>query len=397
MRTRSRALVLVLAQLSAALVIVTIVAMAADGGAGSAQAIGVSDVLFFAVPISFTMVGALVALRLPANAVGWLCLTIGLAWSGEAAGYQVAVWAYDSGMRDTAEWAGVASFLWFPALALTGTHLVLRLPGGTLLSPRWRNFSRLCTAAIFIVGTLVLTTPGPVADLPGTHNPLGSAALESLGPLFMLIPIAVLGSAGSLVTRYRRSTGIERLQIRWIALAGVLVFAAVLTALVPTLLGLVSSGSAPDAVEAAFFVALTAIPASIGVAVLRYRLYDIDVVINRTLVYGALTALLAGVYLGSVLVLQLALSGITSDSNLAVAGSTLAVAAIFRPARTRIQAVVDHRFFRRRYDVTQILESFSSRLRDQVDLSALEGELRGVLAETMQPAHVSLWLREAPR
>ena len=386
---------LTLLALSLAVAAFVFVLLARSGGGPSV----VSELLFLALPVSFSAVGCLLARRRPENRVGWLCLVIGLLWALQETGWWVATWAGNGGMLGAAAWAGVLGSLWLPAVGLTGMHLALRLPGGSLLSPRWRWYSRFCTALIVLTTVLVATEPGRVAEVPGTENPLGSESLQSLSPLLVLFPLSVLGAIASLVLRYRRAGGVERLQIRWIAFGGVLLLAVVVVAFVPVAVGLVPEDSGPDWVAYLFAVAYTAIPVAIGISVLRYRLYSIDVVVNRTLVYGALTATLAAAYLVSVLLLQLLLRPLTEESDLAIAGSTLAVAALFRPARSRIQALVDRRFYRRKYDATQTLASFSARLREEVDLDALSAELRGVVSETMQPAHVSLWLRdaEAPR
>ncbi|MBA3748824.1 MAG: hypothetical protein H0W96_15230, partial [Solirubrobacterales bacterium] len=207
------------------------------------------------------------------------------------------------------------------------------------------------------------------------------------GVSVLLMYVGIFGSVASVVVRYRRAGRVQRQQIKWLATAGaILAVVAPLDAVLDDPLG--------RAAFAATTISVLMLPVAVGIAILRHRLYDIDVVINRTLVYGALTASLVAAYLGSVLLLQLALNPLTASSNLAIAGSTLAVAALFQPARRRIQAIVDRRFFRRKYDAARTLERFGAQLRDEVDLDALGEDLRAVVAETMQPAHVSLWLRE---
>jgi hypothetical protein len=343
---------------------------------------------------AFALVGAAVAARRPRNPVGWLFGVAGLSWALGVLTNGL-YWHFAFGRPDYPAAADLLAWLgtWISSPALVSVALILLLfPTGSPPSRRWRIVGWLAAVAggVWILSTALAPGGLDQADFGWVENPLGIEGL-GLGALAKasssIWPFTALAAVVSLVVRYGRSRGIERLQLRWVAAAGCLLVA----------IGV--AGTVVDAVVGGFFAwvgalfGLLTIAAAVGVALLRYRLYEIDTIVNRTLVYGALTATLAAAYLGSVLLLQLALDGLTSDSNLAIAGSTLAVAALFRPARNRIQGLVDRRFYRRRYDAQRTLESFSSRLRDEVDLSALDLELRGVVAATMQPAHVSLWLR----
>jgi hypothetical protein len=229
------------------------------------------------------------------------------------------------------------------------------------------------------------------ADFPWVDNPfgVGGLGLDKLAAVaFPVVAAAAFAGIASLVVRYRRARGVERQQLKWVAGAScLLVVAAVGGTLLSPWLG---SGVGWIGI----LLGLLSIAIAVGVALLRHRLYDLDVVVNRTLVYAGLTALLAATYLVCVLLLQLVASGAAGGSSLAVAVSTLAVAALFRPARGRIQHAVDHRFYRRKYDAERTVEAFSTRLRDEVDLDALDHELSAVVRDTLQPSHVSLWLRE---
>ena len=371
------------------------------GGSGFAAAFAEHDPTavwlastFTITILAFAAVGGLVSSRQPANPIGWLLSTIGLMFALVVATSTGARWGLRGDHLPQAlwEWVAVGSNAWVVALGLIGSQLALRLPDGRLPSARWRWFSRLTLVIIVAAVIGFCTQRGRVEGIRGTSNPLGWAVTEPLQQVFLLVILSFPISIAALIVRYRRSSGRDRAQLRWVAFSGA-VFVAVYVGSVSTLAFIDDESALGTFVTSFAQVAFAAFPIGIGFAVLRRDLYDIDVVINRTLVYTSLTASLAVVYVGSVLLLQLALSGVTEQSGLAVAGSTLAVAALFRPARARIQQQVDRRFFRSRYDARRTIERFSTRLRDEVDLSLLTADLQTVVSDTMRPAHVSLWLR----
>ena len=348
-------------------------------------------VLFVAIQTvmasAFTTLGAVVVSRQPRNPVGWLMVLIGsffmyIAVSNEL--YLQVVLNRGDTSGPIAYVISGGNWAWLLCLVPAFTLLPLLFPTGRPLTPRWWAVAWLTVAGVLlsIVGSAFKV--GPLDGALAVDNPLGidSPAIGILGGIggFLLVPPLLL-SIPSLILRFRRSSGVERQQIKWVAIAAMLLPVAV------SGLGLGGDAGWPFLLVAMLIVAI-----AITVAMLRYRLYDIDVVINRALVYGSLTAMLAAVYLGSVLLLQLVLETITGGSGLAVAASTLGTAALFGPLRRRTQALVDHRFFRRKYDAAQTLTRFGARVRQEVDLDALTDELRAVIGETMQPAHLSLWV-----
>jgi hypothetical protein len=291
----------------------------------------------------------------------------------------------------------VADAVWLPSLAAATVLLLVLFPDGRLLSARWRWFVWLFAIDLVIYATATLVNPDPLFYFPDQTNPwglegAGAAPGRIVNVTLVVLFVALLVGFVALTQRFRRARGVERLQMKWLFYA-----AAVWLVVTPGVVVIGESGSGRDADVRVgllvFSLLLVLIPLAVGIAILRYHLYDIDLVINRTLVYGSLTAILAMAYLGMVLVLQVALSPLTEQSDLAVAGSTLAVAALVRPLRARIQTVVDQRFYRARYDAARTLEAFGIRLRDELDLEALGADLRRVVTDTMQPTHVSLWLR----
>ena len=358
---------------------------------------------FFFV-LGFATIGLVLALRRPVNPIGWLYGAAGLAW---AYTLPMSPWI-DQLVREHRPLPLVARFVaatgdlsWAPAIALGVTLPALLLPNGRLRSPRWRLVVGMSVTGITLISVAGPLSPGPLEEM-GIDNPFGLAgpagavagALAILGVLLHWLSLPP--AAVCVVLRFRSSRGVERQQLRWVAAGAAGAVVGLLVSL-PAGLGLV-----PNAISHVIFPALLLPPVAIAVAVLRYRLYDLDRVISRTLTYALLTVLLGLGYAGVVLGLGRLLP---DSSSLVVAAATLAAVAAFSPLRRRVQALVDRRFNRRRYDAARTLEGFAARLRDQVDLDGLHGELLAVVDQTMQPTGPrcgcatrpdSLWRRRVP-
>jgi hypothetical protein len=339
--------------------------------------------------LALCAVGALIASRRPDNILGWLFCTVSLVASFAVAG-RLYVVAFALPAREPAALAvGLASNLGLVLL----TYSLLLFPDGRLPSPAWRPFAWIVFGAVGVCYLAQALEPGELQWFVGVDNPLGVSGLavvsrQASDLSVLLLGVALASAALSLVLRWRRAHGIERQQIKWLAFVAVLLFGALTVML------------AYNWYAGAFvmFAGLTALPLAVGIAILRYRLYDIDIIINRTLVYGTVTAVLAGVFAALSILTQRVVLAITGqESQAAVVIAALVVTALFQPLRARVQIVVERRFYRRKYDTAQTLERFASQVRDKFELDQLTTELVAVVRETMQPAHASLWLRPRAR
>jgi len=342
------------------------------------------------------ILGGLIASRRPENPYGWLWICLGLSFAlvGLAEPYAAYALVAEPGSLPAPRMVNIVLGQWWVVLVTLLPFALLLFPTGRLPSRRWRFLAWV----VLVAGATSLTLgnftryggQGPVKNPFAVGGSVGEAISVVVLGSIMIVLSSVIPSALSLVVRYHRASGVERQQLKWVALAAVLI-GGLLVADQLSLDRLLGASLwnllANVASTAGLYVA-------IGVAILRHRLYDIDLLINRTLVYASLTAMLALVYVGGVVGLQAAFRALTGQgSTLAVVASTLAIAALFGPLRRRLQALVDRRFYRRKYDAAKTIVAFNSRLREETDLDALCGDLVGVAGASVQPEHVSLWLR----
>jgi len=352
--------------------------------------------------LSYAPVGALIASRHPENPVGWLLCLYGLVISISHFGAQYATYALlaqPDSLPAGEAMAWIVSWV-LPIINGLTVFYILLFPTGRLPSTQWRWLGWL-TVVFVVVGVIVAaSSSGALLGILGPiQNPLGIEGFSSAyykAVLYIMAPLLTVAAALAVYIRLRRATGVERQQIKWFAYAAVVtVSCTILAYIIP---GVIDTPLWFERVGFALNIAfIPAVPISIGIAILRYRLYEIDLIINRTLVYGSLTATLIALYFGVIVVLQRVFVALTGQqSTLAVVASTLLIAALFNPLRRRIQSFIDRRFYRRKYDATKTIETFSAQLRDETDLEALSDDLVGVVKETMQPAHASLWLHPDP-
>ena len=357
--------------------------------------------------VVFASVGLVIAVHRRANALGWVLLVAGVLSGVQVAAEEYSVFAL---VARPGEFAGgemgawLQSWIWVPSIALVGVVVVLLFPSGQLRSRRWTLVLAAAGLAVILSSFAFAVSPGrlsgaaAIVDNPFAIEALSSAVFPFAGVGFLLLAGVVIAAFASLALRFRDARGVERQQLKWFAYAGaVLAFAVVLNAFAQLKYvadaTLIQNGQ-PKPVQYLLILAMCLLPVSVGVAVLRYRLYEIDLLINRTLVYGATSAAIAATFFLGIVALQALLRPLTAGSELAIAASTLVSFALFQPVRRRVQDAVDRRFDRSRYDAARTLDLFADRLRDEVDLDALRGDLLRVVRQTMSPGHVSLWLRE---
>ncbi|HEV3477110.1 MAG TPA: hypothetical protein VG127_06490 [Rubrobacteraceae bacterium] len=343
--------------------------------------------------IGYSVIGAIIASRLPGHPIGWICCAIGLIAAVDHFGGEYSVYALlaqPDPLPGGMAMLWLQDWLWMLFIGLI-VFLLLLFPTGRLPSSSWRPFA--WGSVVVILVAVILTASMP---LPSSVDEIQSYFEEPPSPIQLSVLLLGLVAAASVVIGRRNARGVERQQIKWLLYAAPIWFFGSVLKIAVFYFALVEG---PWGLLVGYLlVAVGGLggPIAIGVAILRYRLYEIDTLINRTLVYGALTAALVAVYVGSVVALQGLLRALTGgESQLAIVASTLAVAAMFTPLRRGIQAFIDRRFYRRKYDATKTLEAFAAKLRDETDLDSLNAELVGAVRETMHPAHVSLWLRPA--
>jgi hypothetical protein len=354
--------------------------------------------------LSYAGIGTYLVVRRPGNSIGWLLMLV--AWGLAMGSVQIpaGLGELESGGLDPVDAALTWSYgigWWFAMLGLLGMALVF--PSGRLPQGRWRRAGIAAIAAMGVIGVPMAIGPR-IQVLPAgstiesvVPNPYAVPGMPDIGQneLYYLMSIAVVFGIVGMLVRFRRSTGLERIQYRWLVAGVVVVAVGTAVWVVATqLLGLPDHGLAALAIVAATYPAL---PAAIAVAVLRYRLYEIDRIISRSLSYAVVTGILVVAFGGTVIVLQAALAGVTQGATLAVAASTLLAASLLQPVRRRVQSAIDRRFDRSRYDSVQLGATFSNRLRGEVDLSAVTAELRGAVHLGLSPSRTGIWLRDPRR